>query len=128
MESTVHGRLLTAWAMAGIIGPVVVNLMREYKLGLSLPRAQVYNQTTFILVMMLVAGLICNLLVQPLKPKWFKTPEELAVEKQLKHGKVKASEVHGDDTRTTNQVPPSFCCWPERWSGCHWRGALTAIR
>ena len=37
----IHGRLLTAWATAGILGPVVVNYMREYQLGLGLPRDQV---------------------------------------------------------------------------------------
>ena len=49
----IHGRLLTAWATAGILGPVVVNYMREYQLGLGLPRDQVYNQTMYILVGML---------------------------------------------------------------------------
>jgi MFS family permease len=98
MVGAIHGRLLTAWATAGIVGPVVVNYMREYQLGLGLPREQVYNQTMYILVGMLVVGLICNLLVRPLNPKWFMTPQELAVEKRLAHEKVKASEVHGDGT------------------------------
>ena len=39
MVGAIHGRLLTAWATAGIIGPVVVNYMREYQIGLGLPRA-----------------------------------------------------------------------------------------
>ena len=98
MVGAIHGRLLTAWATAGIVGPVVVNYMREYQLGLGLPREQVYNQTMYILVGMLVVGLICNLLVRPLNPKWFMTPDELAIEKRLAHEKVKASEVHGDGT------------------------------
>ena len=98
MVGAIHGRLLTAWATAGIVGPVVVNYMREYQLGLGLPREQVYNQTMYILVGMLVVGLICNLLVRPLNPKWFMTPDELAVEKRLAHEKVKASAVHSDGT------------------------------
>jgi MFS family permease len=98
MVGAIHGRLLTAWATAGIVGPVVVNYMRDYQLGLGLPREQVYNQTMYILVGFLVVGLICNLLVRPLNPKWFMTPEELAVEKRLAHEKVKASELHGDGT------------------------------
>jgi MFS family permease len=61
MVGAIHGRLLTAWATAGILGPVVVNYMREYQLGLGIPREQVYNQTMYILVGMLVIGLICNL-------------------------------------------------------------------
>jgi MFS family permease len=98
MVGAIHGRLLTAWATAGIVGPVVVNYMRDYQLGLGLPREQVYNQTMYILVGFLVVGLICNLLVRPLNPKWFMTPDELAVEKRLAHEKVKKSEVHGDGT------------------------------
>ena len=58
MVGAIHGRLLTAWATAGILGPVVVNYMRDYQLGLGIPREQVYNQTMFILVGMLVVGLI----------------------------------------------------------------------
>ncbi len=98
MVGAIHGRLLTAWATAGIVGPVVVNYMREYQLGLGLPREQVYNQTMYILTAMLMVGLICNLLVRPLNAKWFMTPDELAHEKRLAHEKVKASEVHSDGT------------------------------
>ena len=99
MVGAIHGRLLTAWATAGIVGPVVVNYMREYQLSLGLPRAQVYNQTMYILVGMLVVGFVCNLLVRPLNPKWFMTPSELAEEKRLAHEKTKASEVQGSGAR-----------------------------
>jgi MFS family permease len=93
MVGAIHGRLLTAWATAGIIGPVVVNYMREYQLGMGIPREQVYNQTMYILVGMLVIGLICNLLVKPLDDKWFMTDSELAEEKRLAHERSSASEV-----------------------------------
>jgi len=93
MVGAIHGRLLTAWATAGVLGPVVVNYMREYQLGLGIPREQVYNQTMYILVGMLVVGLICNLLVKPLDDKWFMTADELAQEKRLAHEKAIASEV-----------------------------------
>ena len=93
MVGAIHGRLLTAWATAGVLGPVVVNYMREYQLGLGIPREQVYNQTMYILVGMLVVGLICNLLVKPLDAKWFMTDTELAAEKKLAHERAAASEV-----------------------------------
>ncbi|MFM9915346.1 MAG: OFA family MFS transporter [Rhizobacter sp.] len=85
MVGAIHGRLLTAWATAGILGPVIVNYMREYQLGLGMPREQVYNQTMYILVGMLAIGLVCNLLVRPVADKWFMTPDELAEEKRLAH-------------------------------------------
>jgi MFS family permease len=93
MVGAIHGRLLTAWATAGVMGPVVVNYMREYQLGLGLPREQVYNQTMYILTGMLVVGLICNLMVRPLADKWFMTDAELAEEKRLAHEKEAASEL-----------------------------------
>lgn len=82
-------------ATAGILGPVVVNYMREYQLGLGIPRAQVYNQTMYILIGMLVVGLIANLLVRPVAAKHFMTDAELAVEKKLAHERAAAAEVTG---------------------------------
>jgi len=93
MVGAIHGRLLTAWATAGILGPVVVNYMREYQLGLGIPREQVYNQTMYILVGMLVIGLICNLMIRPVADKWFMTDAELAEEKRLAHDRAVAAEV-----------------------------------
>ena len=93
MVGAIHGRLLTAWATAGILGPVVVNYMRDYQLGLGIPREQVYNQTMYILVGMLVIGLICNLLIKPVNSKYFMTDKELAFEKKLAQERVSANEV-----------------------------------
>lgn len=106
MVGAIHGRLLTAWATAGIIGPVVVNYMREYQIGLGIPRDQVYNQTMYILVGFLVIGLICNLAVRPLADKWFMTPQELAEEKRLAHDRAVASEV-GKGTGVAEKTPAS---------------------
>jgi MFS family permease len=103
----IHGRLLTAWATAGILGPVVVNYMREYQLGLGLPREQVYNQTMYILVGMLVIGFIANLLVRPVADKHFMTDAELAVEKKLAHEKASAAEV-GSGSGRADTVSPAF--------------------
>jgi len=74
----IHGRLLTAWATAGIIGPVVVNYIREAQLAAGVPRDQLYNTTMYILCGMLVIGLICNYLVKPVDPKWHMSAEEVA--------------------------------------------------
>jgi peptidoglycan hydrolase-like protein with peptidoglycan-binding domain len=73
----IHGRLLTAWSTAGIIGPVVVNYIREFQLAAGVPRDHLYNTTMYILCAMLIAGLICNYLVKPVDPKWHMSPEEV---------------------------------------------------
>jgi MFS family permease len=88
MVGAIHGRLLTAWATAGILGPVIVNYMREYQLAQGIPREQVYNQTMLILAGMLAIGFVCNLLIRPVAEHWFMTDAELAEEKRLAHEKV----------------------------------------
>lgn len=107
MVGAIHGRLLTAWATAGILGPVVVNYMRDYQLGLGIPREQVYNQTMTILVGMLVVGLVCNLLVRPVADKHFMTDAELAEEKRLAHERASAAEV-GQGRADSGQTPPAL--------------------
>ncbi|GLS31646.1 Nitrate/nitrite transporter NarK [Mesorhizobium albiziae] len=74
----IHGRLLTAWATAGILGPVVVNYIREFQIDAGVPRDQVYDFTMYILAGMLVLGLIANTRVKPLADKWFMSEEEVA--------------------------------------------------
>jgi MFS family permease len=74
----IHGRLLTAWSTAGIIGPVVVNYLREFQLAAGVPRDQLYNSTMYILCAMLVAGFVCNYLVKPVDPKWYMSEAEVA--------------------------------------------------
>ena len=74
----IHGRLLTAWSTAGIIGPVVVNYIREFQLAAGVPRDQLYNTTMYILCAMLVAGLICNYLIKPVDAKWHMSDAEVA--------------------------------------------------
>ena len=107
MVGAIHGRLLTAWATAGVLGPITVNYMREYQLGLGIPREQVYNQTMFILVGMLIIGLVCNLAVRPVADKWFMSTAELAEEKRLAHDRTAASELR-TDTGTGGRTPSSW--------------------
>jgi MFS family permease len=74
----IHGRLLTAWSTAGIVGPVVVNYLREAQIAAGVPRAQVYDQTMYILAGMLVAGFVANLLIRPVARRWFVDAGEVA--------------------------------------------------
>jgi MFS family permease len=74
----IHGRLLTAWATAGIIGPVVVNYIREFQLAAGVSRDHLYDTTMYILCAMLIAGLICNYLIKPVDAKWNMSTEEVA--------------------------------------------------
>jgi len=109
MVGAIHGRLLTAWAVAGILGPVIVNYMREYQLNLGIPREQVYNQTMLILAAMLFLGLICNLLIRPVADKWFMDDVELEQEKGIADVQVQAAEA-GQPAGSYNAVNPAIVC------------------
>ena len=74
----IHGRLLTAWSTAGIIGPFVVNYLREFQLAAGVKPDQLYNTTMYILCAMLIAGLICNYLIKPVDHKWHMSEAEVA--------------------------------------------------
>ncbi len=67
----IHGRLLTAWSTAGIIGPVLVNYIREAEIAAGVPRQQVYDFTMYILAGLLMLGFLANALVKPLPDCWF---------------------------------------------------------
>jgi len=90
----IHGRLLTAWSTAGIIGPVVVNYIREFEIAAGLPRDHVYDVTMYILAGMLVAGLVCNLLIRPPADHWFMKPQQLAA-LQARQGVAAAADPSG---------------------------------
>ena len=90
----IHGRLLTAWSTAGIIGPVVVNYIREFQLAAGVPRDQLYNTTMYILCAMLVAGLICNYLIKPVDLEWHMSADEVA-KLQAASAKSAATVQHG---------------------------------
>jgi MFS family permease len=79
----IHGRLLTSWSVAGILGPSVVAFIRESQLQRGIPAEQAYNTTLYILAAMLVVGLICNLLIRPVADRHFMTEDELEVERLL---------------------------------------------
>jgi MFS family permease len=81
MVGAIHGRLLTAWAAAGILGPVLVNYLREYQLSIGVERAAAYDITLYILSGLLVLGFICNALVRPVAAKHFMSEAELAAER-----------------------------------------------
>ena len=77
MVGAIHGRLLTAWSTAGILGPVLVNYLREYQIAHGVERAAVYDITMMILAGLLILGFICNLLVRPVNAKHFMTEAQL---------------------------------------------------
>jgi MFS family permease len=72
----IHGMLLTAWSVAGVLGPVLVNYIRQYQIDRGVPKAQAYNTTMYILAGLLVVGLLCNLLVTAVNARFHMKPDD----------------------------------------------------
>ena len=81
----IHGRLLTAWSTAGIVGPVIVNYMHDQRVAQGVPFDQIYAPIYYVLAGLLVVGFIANLLVRPVDHKWHMTQAELDAEHARLH-------------------------------------------
>jgi MFS family permease len=88
----IHGRLLTAWSTAGVLGPVLVNYIRDYQIDHGVVREAVYNQTMYILAGLLVLGLLCDIAVRPVAERFFMTDEEVAADKKTSAAAIAAQE------------------------------------
>ena len=60
----IHGMLLTAWSMAGIFGPVLVNYIRQWNIDHGVPAAQAYNVTMYVMAVLLIIGFVCNFFIK----------------------------------------------------------------
>ncbi|SAK56971.1 L-lactate MFS transporter [Caballeronia ptereochthonis] len=74
----IHGRLLTAWAAAGVAGPVLVNYLRAYQIAHGVAKADAYTMTVHVMVVVLLIGFVCNLLVKRVHDKHHMTEAQLA--------------------------------------------------
>lgn len=61
----IHGRLLTAWSTAGVLGPVLVNYIREYQIRRGVPKAEAYSVTMYLMAGLLLIGFAANLALRP---------------------------------------------------------------
>jgi MFS family permease len=66
----IHGRLLTAWSVAGVLGPVLVNYIRQAQIDSGVPKAQAYSITMYIMCGLLLIGFICNFAMRAVDPKY----------------------------------------------------------
>jgi MFS family permease len=76
----VHGLLLTAWSMAGIFGPVLVNYICEYNITHGVAGAHAYNVTMYVMAGLLVIGFICNVFVRSVDERFHMRAVEAEVE------------------------------------------------
>jgi MFS family permease len=76
----IHGRLLTAWSTAGVLGPFIVTTLRDGAIARHAPRAQIYPPIFLILAGLLGVGFLANLLIRPVAERWRMQHEEISVE------------------------------------------------
>lgn len=73
----IHGRLLTAWSTAGVLGPVLVNYIREFQIAHGIPKAEAYTTTLYIMAGLLTLGFICNLLMHEVHERHYMSHDEV---------------------------------------------------
>jgi MFS family permease len=76
--SAIHGRLLTAWSTAGIVGPLIINAFLDHYKATNRPLAQAYPQILHIMSGLLVVGFVANLLVRPVSERFWMKEGDLA--------------------------------------------------
>ena len=72
----IHGRLLTAWAAAGIAGPTIVNRVADSQEAAGKEGPDLYTLSLYIMVGVLVVGFIANLLIRPVAERHHERTEE----------------------------------------------------
>jgi LPXTG-motif cell wall-anchored protein len=71
--SAIHGRLLTAWSLAGIVGPLIVNGILDHYVENKMPKQDAYPLILHIMCGLLVVGFVANLMVRPVNERfWLK--------------------------------------------------------
>ncbi|HTI74073.1 MAG TPA: OFA family MFS transporter [Mycobacterium sp.] len=73
----IHGRLLTAWSVAGILGPIIVNAIADSQEAAGKSGPELYTLSFSIMIALLIVGLVCNELIKPVNDKWHEPTESV---------------------------------------------------
>ncbi|MGH3832770.1 MAG: OFA family MFS transporter [Pseudonocardiaceae bacterium] len=74
----IHGRLLTAWSVAGVLGPVIVNAIADHRIAAGVTGPGRYTPSFSIMIGLLVIGFVCNELIHPVNPRFHEPAPERA--------------------------------------------------
>ena len=72
--NAIYGRMLTAWSVAGVAGPLLVNALRKRFLASGMDLTHTYGAIYYVMAGLLAVGLLCDLLVRPVAPAKADTP------------------------------------------------------
>lgn len=87
----IHGRLLTAWSTAGVLGPVIVNAIADHRIAAGIVGPDRYRWSFVIMAGLLLIALVCNELIRTPSP-----PNSIVVQRDTR---VPASVNPGEEGR-----------------------------
>ncbi len=121
----IHGRLLTAWSTAGVVGPLVIGYIRDAQIEAGIDRALVYDRTMYILAGFLAAGFIANALIRPVNPKWLLKETAAAATPSPAEGRS-ARGVAGGGQRVAAGIAWALVSIPILWGV--WKALDSAVK
>jgi MFS family permease len=77
----IHGRLLTAWSTAGVLGPLIVNAIADSRTAAGVKGPGVYTLSFSIMVGLLIVGFVCNELIKPVSERFHEPAADRAAER-----------------------------------------------
>ncbi len=75
----IHGRLLTAWSAAGVLGPLIVDGIADSQKAAGKTGPDLYQLSFWIMIGLLVVGFVANECVRPVKEKFHEPAGAAAV-------------------------------------------------
>ena len=67
----IHGRLLTAWSTAGVLGPVIVNAIADARIAAGVIGPGSYTLSFSIMIGLLLVGFIANEFIRPVNRRFY---------------------------------------------------------
>ncbi|WP_033290596.1 L-lactate MFS transporter [Amycolatopsis jejuensis] len=75
----IHGRLLTAWSAAGVLGPLIIDGIADSEKAAGKAGPDLYALSFWIMIGLLVVGFVANECVRPVKEKYHEPVDRTAV-------------------------------------------------
>jgi MFS family permease len=74
----IHGRLLTAWSTAGVLGPLIVNAIADARIAAGVQGPGRYTTAFMIMIGLLVIAFVCNELIRPVDERFHEPSADAA--------------------------------------------------
>jgi MFS family permease len=73
----IHGRILTAWSMAGVLGPLIIDGLADSEKEAGKTGPALFTTSLYIMIALLAVGFIANELLRPVSAKYHEPPPAL---------------------------------------------------